>query len=111
MGLPRFVLCAIGINRMRQENADASQTDSHRYQLNHRTHRSRAYPTQHQGSPPILGCNAEKWFRRIRKAAELSPTLRQIGRGGLRSRARAAVATSNGGSLFLFYPSAAAAGR
>ena len=57
---------------MRQENADATQTDSHRYQLNHRTHRSRAYPTQHQGSPPILGCNAEKWFRRIRKAAELS---------------------------------------
>jgi len=29
---------------MRHENADANQTDSHRYQLNHRTHRGRATP-------------------------------------------------------------------
>jgi len=38
---------------MRQENEGTGQTDSHRYQLNHRTHHSRATPRSIKGALPF----------------------------------------------------------
>jgi hypothetical protein len=42
-----------------------------------------ALPHAASREPPISGCAAGKWFRRILKVAELGPRLRQIGRDGL----------------------------
>jgi hypothetical protein len=49
----RFALRAIGINRMRQENKGTRHADSHRNQLNHRTHRSHASPRSIKGALPF----------------------------------------------------------
>ena len=49
----RFALRAIGVDHMRQENEDTHHADSHRNQLNHRTHRSRASLRSIKGALPF----------------------------------------------------------
>jgi len=56
---------------MRQENEGTHHADSHRNQLNHRTHRSRASLRSIKGGPPVSGYDVEKCFRHARKTAEL----------------------------------------
>ena len=51
--VPRFALRAIGIDHMRQENEDTHHADSHRNQLNHRTHRGHASPRSIKGALPF----------------------------------------------------------
>jgi hypothetical protein len=51
--VPRFALRAIGIDHMRQENEGTHHADSHRNQLNHRTHRGHASPRSIKGALPF----------------------------------------------------------